>query len=87
MGKAKQKTVWFGMKLTPEQKEKIKLLARRRGVTQKQAVMDLVEQETSQLPDTAPEDSFLNGVEHLSGTVKGPSDLSSNPDYMDSFGQ
>lgn len=87
MGKTKQKTVWFGMKLTPEQKEKIKFLARRRGVTQKQAVMDLVEQEASQLPDTAPEDSFLHEIEHLSGAVNGPSDLSSNPDYLDNFGQ
>lgn len=75
------------MKLTPEQKEKIKLLARRRGVSQKQAVMDLVEQQASQLPDSAPDDSFLNGIEHLSGSVNGPEDLSTNPDYMAKFGR
>lgn len=33
------------MKLTPEQKEKIRTLARRRGVSQKKAVMDLIEKE------------------------------------------
>jgi predicted DNA-binding protein len=87
MKKAKQKTVWFGMKLTPEQKDKIKQLARRRGVSQKQAVMDLIEHHTRQLPDSAPENSFLNGVEHLSGSVSGPSDLSTNPTYMDGFGR
>lgn len=87
MSKTKKKTVWFGMKLTPEQKEKIKLLARRRGVSQKQAVMDLVEQQASQFPDAAPENTFLKGVEHLSGSVSGPSDLSTNPDYMDKFGR
>jgi len=75
------------MKLTPEQKEKIKLLARRRGVSQKKAVMDLVELQASQLPNDAPEDSFLKGVEHLSGSVNGPPDLSANPEYMDGFGQ
>ncbi|TVR18014.1 MAG: hypothetical protein EA391_02950 [Balneolaceae bacterium] len=75
------------MKLTPEQKEKIKLLARRRGVSQKQAIMDLIEQQTENLPRIAPEDSFLKGIEHLSGAVNGPSDLAANPDYMDGFGQ
>ena len=75
------------MKLTPEQKDKIKRLARRRGVSQKQAVMDLVEQQARQLPDDAPRDSFLNGIEHLSGIVDGPSDLSTNPDHLDGFGK
>jgi hypothetical protein len=87
MSKTTKKTVWFGMKLTPEQKEKIKLLARRRGVSQKQAVMDLVEQQAGQFPDAAPKDSFLKGIEHLSGAVDGPTDLSTNPDYMDHFGR
>ncbi len=75
------------MKLTPEQKEKIKILARRRGVSQKQAVLDLVEQETREFSETAPEKSFLNGIEHLSGAADGPDDLSTNPDYLDGFGQ
>lgn len=75
------------MKLTPEQKDKIKQLARRHGVSQKQAVMDLIEQHTRQLPDAAPENSFLNGIEHLSGAVSGPPDLSANPKYMDDFGR
>lgn len=87
MPKSKQKTVWFGMKLTPKQKDKIKQLAKRLGVSQKQAVMDLVEQKVQQLPDAPPEDSFLNGVEHLSGAVNGPSDLSTNKKYMNGFGK
>lgn len=87
MSKIKKKTVWFGMKLTPEEKQKIKLLARRKGVSQKQAVMDLVEEQTNKLPDAAPEQSFLHNIEHLSGSVEGPDDLSTNPDYMNSFGR
>jgi len=87
MSKTKKKTVWFGMKLTPEQKEKIKQLARRRGVSQNQVVMDLVDQKTNQLTEPAPKNSFLNGIEYLSGSVEGPRDLSTNPDYMDNFGK
>lgn len=87
MSKTKKKTVWFGMKLTPEQKDKIKQLAIRRGVSQKQVVMDLVDQQTNQLTEPAPKNSFLNGIEYLSGSVEGPKDLSTNPDYMDNFGK
>ena len=75
------------MKLSPEQKQKITLLARRRGVSQKQAVMDLVEEQVKHVPDTAPEGSFLDGIEELSGSVSGPGDLSINPKYMDGFGR
>jgi len=46
------------MKLTPKQKDKIKQLAKRLGVSQKQAVMDLVEQKVQHLPDAPPENSF-----------------------------
>lgn len=87
MGNTKKSTVWFGMKLTPEQKEKIKELARRRGVSQKKAVLDLVEKETKESPKTAPKGSFLDGIEHLFGSVSGPGDLSTNPKYLEEFGR
>jgi hypothetical protein len=87
MSKIKNKTVWFGMKLTPEQKEKIRMLARRQGVTQKQAVMDLVEEKTRENTRPAPKNSFLHGIEHLSGSVNGPGDLSTNPAHMKDFGR
>jgi hypothetical protein len=35
----------------------------------------------------APKGSFLSGIEHLVGSVEGPSDLSTNPKYMEGFGQ
>ena len=75
-----EKTVWFGMKLTPDQKEEIRLLARRRGISQKEVVMGLIEKE-------AEKESFLDGIEHLSGTVNGPDDLSINPEHMEGFGK
>ena len=79
MSTTRKKTVWFGMKLSPEQKEKIKMLARHRGVSQKQVVMDLIEENTKQITASAPKDTFLDGIEHLSGSVSGPGDLSTNP--------
>ena len=85
--------VWFGMKVTPEQKRKIKRLAEQRGLSQKEAVMRLVEEalgeETSDeaKPFKAQPGSFLDGIEHLVGSVEGPGDLSTNPKYMEGYGR
>jgi hypothetical protein len=79
---------WFGMKLTPAQKDKIRRLAKRQGVSQKRAVMDLVDEAVEEEPiEEAPKGSFLEGIEHLSGSVHGPGDLSTNPKYMEGFGR
>lgn len=88
MSKTKEKkTVWFGMKLTPEQKEKIRILARRRGVSQKRAVLDLVEKEVEEEPIKAEPGSFLDRNRSSCGVFNGPGDLSTNPKYMEGFGQ
>lgn len=36
-------TEWFGMRVTPSQKQKIERLAERKGLTQKAAVLEAVE--------------------------------------------
>lgn len=77
MGRAEQ--VWFGMKLTPEQKRKIKRLAEREGTSAKEAVLRLVEQALAEENVGAPSGSFLSGVEDLIGSVEGPINLASNP--------
>ena len=82
-----QKTVWFGMKVTPEQKRKIKHLAEREGTSAKEAVLRLVEQALSDEEIDAPAGSFLSGIEHIVGSVEGPSDLSTNPKYLEGFGR
>jgi len=87
MSTAEQKIEWFGMKLTPEQKDKIRKLAKRRGVSQKKAVMDLVEEAVEEEPIEAEPGSFLDGIEHLVGSVEGPGDLSTNPKYMEDYGK
>jgi len=87
MSTTKNKTVWFGMKLTPEQKEKIRKLARRRGVSQKRAVLDLVEKEFEEEPVKAKPGSVLEKTRDLCGIYEGPSDLSTNPKYMEGYGR
>jgi len=87
MSKEKKKTVWFGMKLTPKQKDKIRILARRRGVSQKQAVLDLVEKEIKDKPLKAKPGSLLAVNRDLYGAGKGPGDVSTNPTYLEEFGK
>ncbi len=83
----KSKTVWFGMKVTPAQKRKIKTLAEREGTSAKEAVLRLVEQALSDDKLEAPDGSFLSGIEDFIGSIEGPSDLASNPKYMEGFGR
>lgn len=86
--KNKKDIVWFGMKLTPEEKAKIKLLAERRGVSQKKAIMNLVNEEVVEYKIKPTPGSLLDRMQHLVGIVDdGPSDLSTNPKYMEDFGK
>lgn len=85
---AKEKKIkWFGMKLTPEQKDKIRKLAKRRGVSQKKAVMDLVEEEVEEESIKAKPGSIYDMTKDLCGVFEGPGDLSTNPKYMEGFGE
>lgn len=84
----KKKTAWFGMKVTPEQKKKIKELAKRRGVSQTQAVMDLVEEAAQEEEIEAKPGSILERNKDLFGAgSSGKRDLSTNPKYMEGFGR
>ena len=88
---ATQKYVWFGMKVTPEQKQKIKRLAQRQGLSAKEAVIKLVEEALAREQRPAPLEvrpgSFLDDIEDSVGTCEGPEDLATNPKYMDGFGR
>jgi len=75
------------MKLTPKQKEKIRILARRRGVSQKQAVLDLVEKEIKDKPLKAKSGSLLDLNKDLFGSGSGPGDASTNTVYLEGFGK
>lgn len=87
MGSTKnKKTVWFGMKLTPEQKEKIRTLASEKGVTQKQVVLDLLDREMEQRTIESKPGSFLDLNRDVFGSADGPVDGSTNPDHMKGYG-
>ena len=83
------KQVWFGMRLTPEQKRQIERLAERRGMSQKEVVMRLVEQAVAEdeRPLEARPGSFLDGIEHLIGSCEGPRDLLCDPERMKGYGE
>ncbi len=78
------------MKLTPQQKKKIQQLADRRGVTQKQAIMDLVNKavEAQEEPIKAQPGSILERNRDLFGkSESGLSDISANVDkYLREWG-
>ncbi|MAO64568.1 MAG: hypothetical protein CL666_06185 [Balneola sp.] len=86
--KNKKDIVWFGMKLTPEEKAKIKMLAKKKGVSQKEVIMSLVNEEVVEYEVEAKPGSLLDRMQHLVGIVEdGPTDLSTNPKYMEDFGK
>ncbi|MFQ5570371.1 MAG: hypothetical protein ACE5G0_11890 [Rhodothermales bacterium] len=81
------KTVWFGMKLTPEQKKKIKRLAERDGISAKRAVLNAVDLALEEPYPKAQPGSFREGMEEFVGSIEGPADLSTNPKHMEGFGR
>ena len=86
---AEKKYIHFSMRVTPEQKRKIERLAQRKGTSQKEAVLALVEEaiKDDEEPIVAQPGSFLEGIEHIFGSCEGPSDLSTNPKYMEGYGR
>ena len=87
MSRSKERTVWFGMKVTPDQKARIKRLARQEGTTQKEAILSLVNRALETSGEVPRSGSFLDGIEHLVGSVSGPADLSTNPEHLRGFGR
>lgn len=98
LGMAQKATKWFGMRVTPAQKAKIERLAEQRGSTQKDAVMDAVEQAAAENeepvadeePIEAQPGSFLEAAGDLIGSIDDPdvpTDLSSNPKHMEGYGR
>lgn len=85
--KIKKDIVWFGMKLTPEEKAKIKLLAEKKGVSQKEAVMNLVNEEVVEYKVEPKPGSMLEKMQKYVGVIEGPGDLSTNPKYMEDYGK
>ena len=82
--------VWFGMKVTPAQKADIKRLARKRGQSATATVLDLVQRALEEEEIVAEPGSFLAALEAAGLTPVDdnlPADLSTNPTYMEGYGQ
>ncbi len=84
-------TEWFGMRVTPSQKEKMERLAERKGLTQKAAVLEAVERELTENGDgEAQPGSALEQIADLVGVEPdsdAPTDLSTNPEHMEGYGR
>lgn len=88
MSKKEKDIAWFGMKLTPEEKQKIELLAKNKGMSKKEAVMHAVNELAIEYEVEAKPGSTLEKLAPYVGIVKdGPSDFSTNPKYMKDFGK
>lgn len=80
------------IEVTPDQKQKIERLAERKGLSPEAVVRAAIDHELETTsPNGNEEDvqsgSFLDGIEHLVGSVDGPSDLSSNSGHMEGYGR
>ncbi len=89
---APSKVVWFGMKLSAEQKRLIKRLADREGTSAKEAVLRAVQKALAdEEPPITPEPgSILDLTQDLAGSVYSPEmpdDLASNPEYLEGYGR
>lgn len=87
MAKEKKDIVWFGMKLTPEEKQKIEFLASKKGVSKKEAVMSAINELIVDYDVEVKPGSILEKLQDVVGIGEGPGDLSTNPKYMEGFGK
>ena len=80
----------FGMRLAPQERRQIERLAKARGTSMKDAVLDAVRSRLDDLaeaevpPAAAP--GRLRDAAHLVGCFDGPADLSTNPAHLDGYG-
>jgi predicted DNA-binding protein len=84
---SKKDIVWFGMKLTPEEKRRIMLLSKLEGRTQKEAVMNAVNEKITEYEVPAETGSILDQIREHSGVVTDKaSDLSTNKKHLEGYG-
>ncbi len=86
---AEKKYIRFSMRVTPEQKRKIERLAQRKGTSQKEAVLSLIEDalDGEEEPIVPRPGSFLDKYRDIIGSCEGPPDLLRDPNRMEGYGQ
>ena len=60
--------------------------ARARGLRKSQLMREILESFVNS-QSSGRETRLLDRISHLTGSVDGPGDLSTNPDYMDGYGR
>lgn len=84
----KESIVWFGMKVSPEEKRRIKKLAELQGTNQKDAVLQAVEDKIASYEIHPPQDSLLEKLQSFAGVVNDTEgDRSTNKAYMSDYGK
>lgn len=71
----------------PEEKQKIKELAKQQGITQKEDVMNLVNEALADYEVEAKSGSMLEKMQKYIGEIGGPGDFSTNPEYVQGLGE
>ncbi len=84
----KDPIVWFGMKLTPEEKARIQKLADLQGLNQKEAVLQAVEEKIASYEVEPQKGSLLEKLRPFAGVVTDPEkDRSTNKKHMEGYGE
>lgn len=84
----KDTIVWFGMKVSPEEKKRIKKLAELQGVNQKEAVLQAVEEKIASYEVAPKSGSLLDKLKPFAGIVKNTEgDRATNKAYLKDYGK
>lgn len=73
------------VKLSHELDSRLKAIVRKRGISKSEVVREAIERMTA--APAAPAPSALDLLGDLCGAGSGPADLSTNPKYMEGFGE
>ncbi|MFP4229420.1 MAG: hypothetical protein ACLFTE_11430 [Salinivenus sp.] len=79
------------IEITPAQKERIEQWAEQHDLSPETAAAQALARGLDAPPEEDSEEaqpgSFLDGLEHLVGSVEGPPDLTTNPKHMEGYGE
>lgn len=82
----KEPIVWFGMKLSAEEKARIERLAGLEGLSQKEAVLNAVEDRLISYDVEPAHGTMLEKMIRYSGVMDGEKDLSVNKEHLAGYG-
>ncbi|MCH8569483.1 MAG: hypothetical protein LAT67_14505 [Balneolales bacterium] len=86
MAPKEKKIVWFGMKVSPEEKGKIKEIAEHYNITQKEAVMNLVEDRVADINLQRSAVKKAN-LAQFAGLYEGEATLSTDKSHLSDYGR